>query len=151
MIEQGGGGHLVNTASGAGLVPLTLGTSYITTKYGVVGFSETLRAEASLHGIRVSALCPGIVITNITKTSRMVSNTDLSSGNEAMERLHRFYQWRNYTPDKVAAAVVRGVEKNIGIIRACPETYLMDWTHRLSRRLYDASSRSGVKFLMEHL
>ena len=151
MIEQGGGGHIVNTASGAGLVPLALGTSYSTTKFGVVGLSETLRAEASLHGIGVSALCPGIVITNITKTSRMVTSTARSSGEEAMEKLHRVYEKRNYTPDKVAAAVVRGVEKNLGIIRVCPETFLMDWTHRLSRRLNDASTRSEVKILLERL
>jgi len=151
MIEQGGGGHIVNTASGAGLAPLNLLVAYCTTKYGVVGFSETLRAEAALHGIRVSALCPGIVITNITKTSRMTTDTAHSTSDELMEKMHSFYTWRNYTPDKVAAAVVRGVEKNIGIIRAGAETYIGDWMHRLSRRLLDAFTRSGVKFMLERL
>ena len=89
MIEQGGGGHIVNTASGAGLAPLNMMTAYCTTKYAVVGLSETLQAEAALHGIRVSALCPGIVITNITRTSRMVTNTDHSSGEELMERMRK--------------------------------------------------------------
>ena len=151
MIEQGGGGHIVNTASGAGLAPLNLMVLYCTTKYGVVGFSETLRAEAALHGIGVSALCPGLIITNITKTSRMTTDTAHSTADELMEKMHRFYTWRNYTPDKVAAAVVRGVEKNIGVIRAAPETYIGDWMHRLSRRLSDAFTRSGVKFMLERL
>ena len=151
MIEQGGGGHIVNTASGAGLAPLPTMVPYCTTKYGVVGFSETLRAEAALHGIKVSALCPGLVITNITKVSRMTTDTIHSSGKELMEKMARFYTWRNYTPDKVAAAVVRGVEKNIGVIRVCPETYFGDWVHRLSRRLSGAFTRSGVKLFMERL
>jgi len=151
MIEQGGGGHIVNTASGAGLAPLPAMVPYCTTKYGVVGFSEALRAEAALHAIRVSTLCPGIVITNITRTSRMTTDTAHSTGEEIMEKMHRFYEWRNYTPDKVAAAVVRGVEKNIGVIRAGPETYFGDWMHRLSRRLSDVFTRSGVKTLMKRL
>ena len=151
MIEQGGGGHIVNTASGAGLAPLNLMTAYCAAKYGVMGLSETLRSEAALHGIGVSVLCPGLVITNIARNSRMTTNTVHSTGEELVEKLHRFSAWRNYTPDKVAALVVRGVEKNIGVIRAAPETYIVDWMHRLSRGLFNAFTRSGVKFMLDRL
>lgn len=63
MIAQRSG-HIVNTASMAGLVPAPEG-SYTATKYAVVGLSRALRVEARRHGIRVSVLCPGAVRTPI--------------------------------------------------------------------------------------
>ncbi|MEY2570260.1 MAG: hypothetical protein QOE63_610 [Acidimicrobiaceae bacterium] len=64
MIEQGHG-HIVNTASGAGLAAPPFVTPYATTKFAVVGLSISLRSEAALHGVRVSALCPGSIDTPI--------------------------------------------------------------------------------------
>lgn len=64
MIEQGRG-HIVNTASGAGLVGLPFVAAYSATKHAVVGLSTALRPEAALHGVKVSALCPGAVETPI--------------------------------------------------------------------------------------
>lgn len=60
-----GRGHIVNTASIAGLVPWPGQVLYNTTKYGVVGLSTTLRPEAARHGVRVSVVCPGLVDTAI--------------------------------------------------------------------------------------
>ena len=54
-----GFGHIVNTASVAGLVPTANNCAYSVAKHGVVGLSKTLRIEAKRHGVRVSALCPG--------------------------------------------------------------------------------------------
>ena len=59
MIEQGGGGHILNTASMAGLVGLPMVSPYCATKSAVVGLSEALDIELAVHGIRVSAICPG--------------------------------------------------------------------------------------------
>lgn len=64
MCEQGSG-HIVNTASGAGLMPIPLMTAYCTTKHAVVGLSTSLREEARRYNVKVSAICPGIVNTNI--------------------------------------------------------------------------------------
>ena len=64
MIEQGHG-HIINTASGAGLAPPPFVTAYAMTKHAVVGLSTGLRAEAALHGVRVSVLCPGSIDTPI--------------------------------------------------------------------------------------
>ena len=64
MIEQGSG-HIVNTASLAGLLPSPGATPYAMTKHGVVGLSLSLRAEAAEHGVRVTAVCPGVVDTPI--------------------------------------------------------------------------------------
>jgi NAD(P)-dependent dehydrogenase (short-subunit alcohol dehydrogenase family) len=62
MVHQGFG-HIVNTASGAGLMPAPLVVGYCTTKYAVVGLSTSLRIEAATAGVRVSVLCPGVVRT----------------------------------------------------------------------------------------
>jgi NAD(P)-dependent dehydrogenase (short-subunit alcohol dehydrogenase family) len=64
MIAQGSG-HIVNTASVAGLLPSIGTASYSTSKVAVVGLSKALRVEAAYHGIRVSVLCPGAVRTPI--------------------------------------------------------------------------------------
>ena len=65
MIERGGDAYLVNTASGAGLVDHGAGFMYTTSKFAVVGLSESLRRDLAPHGIGVSALCPGPVATDI--------------------------------------------------------------------------------------
>ncbi len=64
MIEQGDG-HIVNTASLAGLAPVPMLTAYATTKHAVVGLSLSLRSEAAGYGVRVSALCPSALETPI--------------------------------------------------------------------------------------
>ena len=69
MVAQGDG-HIVNTASGAGLAPAVLTVAYTTTKHAVVGLSTALRPEAALHGVRVSVLCPGAVDTPILDKAR---------------------------------------------------------------------------------
>lgn len=60
MVKQGAG-HIVNTASVAGLVPVPLQAQYCATKHAVVGFSKTLGLEAAGHGVNVTVLCPAFV------------------------------------------------------------------------------------------
>lgn len=62
MVRQGFG-HIVNTASLAGLGPAPLLTPYAMTKHAVVGLSTSLRIEAKRYGVRVSVLCPAAIET----------------------------------------------------------------------------------------
>jgi NAD(P)-dependent dehydrogenase (short-subunit alcohol dehydrogenase family) len=66
------GGHIVNTASMAGLSPVPRIGSYCVTKYGVIALSETLALELEQAGskVGVTVLCPGTVSTNIKASSR---------------------------------------------------------------------------------
>jgi len=64
IASRGNGGHIVNTASGAGLVA-SGGVLYCTSKFAVVGMSEALSAELEPQGIGVTLLCPGPVATDI--------------------------------------------------------------------------------------
>jgi NAD(P)-dependent dehydrogenase (short-subunit alcohol dehydrogenase family) len=69
MLRQGFG-HIVNTASMAGLTTSPGMTSYTTTKHAVVALSRALRAEAAGRGIRASVLCPGVIRTPIIQGGR---------------------------------------------------------------------------------
>ena len=69
MLKRGGGGHIVNTASGAGLAATSAGLLYTTSKFAVVGLSESLRHSLEPFKIGVSVLCPGPVNTKILSNS----------------------------------------------------------------------------------
>jgi len=64
-----GSGHIVNTASMAGLTASPRLGGYTAAKFGVVGMSEVLRAEMLPHGVGVSVLCPGYVATRLAETT----------------------------------------------------------------------------------
>lgn len=68
MCEQGGG-HIVNTASLAGLAPSPLMVPYCTTKFAVVGMCEAMQLEAIHRNIKVTALCPGFVDSGILEAA----------------------------------------------------------------------------------
>jgi NAD(P)-dependent dehydrogenase (short-subunit alcohol dehydrogenase family) len=68
MAEQGQG-HIVNTASLAGLVGSASFSSYAMTKAGVVMLSKMLRFEGADRGVRVTAVCPGFIKTGIYENS----------------------------------------------------------------------------------
>lgn len=106
MVRQGFG-HIVNTASIAGLVPATGQISYTASKYAVVGMSNALRSEGADLGVKVSVICPGLIDTPILKTVRII-NID-------REKLSSMLTGR-MAPDTCADEILRGVEKNKAII-----------------------------------
>lgn len=67
MLAQGHPATIINTASEAGLVPVARKAPCCASKFGVVGLSQSLDAELRPRGIRVVALCPGIVKTPIIR------------------------------------------------------------------------------------
>jgi NAD(P)-dependent dehydrogenase (short-subunit alcohol dehydrogenase family) len=66
------GGHIVNTASMAGLMPVPGLAAYCTTKYAIVGLSETMADELDAEGgkVGISILCPGPVATDLGNSTR---------------------------------------------------------------------------------
>jgi NAD(P)-dependent dehydrogenase (short-subunit alcohol dehydrogenase family) len=135
MIEQGGGGHIVNVASLAGLFPAAGSTPYSMTKFAVVGLSETLRAEAAFYDIGVSVICPSFVFTGIYAKSRVKSLPAGESLEESAQKAERWLGRRRCTAETVAETVVRAVEKNSAVVRVCPEAYVADTLHRMSRHV----------------
>lgn len=77
-----GEGHIVNTASLAGITTIPTLGAYTAAKFGVVGLSEVLRAEMARHGVGVSVLCPGLVSTNFARNS---DDNDESADSTSMD------------------------------------------------------------------
>jgi len=104
MLKQGYG-HIVNTASVCGIVPLPYQTVYAASKYAVVGFSEDLRYEMSFHNIKVTTVCPGAVDTMIFYRSLDYKiHRELPKPQEAI------------SIDQAADEILEGVEAGRGIL-----------------------------------
>jgi len=86
MLAHGEGGHIVNTSSMAGVLPIPGAAIYITAKAAVIGLSEALRSELGGEGIGVSAFCPGPVQTNIREGGRTRPPRYADSGYTELER-----------------------------------------------------------------
>lgn len=133
MIRQHSG-HIVNTASMAGLMTGAGQASYSATKHAVVAISRTLRVEADRHNVRVSALCPGVIRTPILtggKFGRLKAPgvTDEEFIKKVWEPL------RPMDPHVFADRVVRAVMRNDAII-IVPAWWKAFWyLERLSPRL----------------
>jgi NAD(P)-dependent dehydrogenase (short-subunit alcohol dehydrogenase family) len=132
MVRRGAGGHVVNVASMAGYFASAQLPAYTATKFAVLGLSEALREELLPHGIGVTAICPGIVATGITRTARMHGE---DATPERRERAIRAYERRNYGPDRVAAGILRAVERNRAVAPITPEAWVAYGLKRASPRL----------------
>jgi NAD(P)-dependent dehydrogenase (short-subunit alcohol dehydrogenase family) len=86
LLAHGERGHIVNTSSMAGVVPIAGAAIYITAKAALIGLSEALRSELAEEGIGVSAFCPGPVQTNIREGGRTRPERYGDSGYIALER-----------------------------------------------------------------
>jgi NAD(P)-dependent dehydrogenase (short-subunit alcohol dehydrogenase family) len=131
MIAQGFG-HIVNTASITGLSPAPGLVGYSMTKHAVVGLSLGLRVEAAREGVRVSALCPGLIRTPILTGGafgRMVGDVDPEKLRTYLERL------RPTDPADLAARTLRDVARNRAISIHPARWRALWWLHRLSTGL----------------
>ncbi|MEE1773282.1 SDR family oxidoreductase [Streptomyces sp. JV185] len=120
MAERGQGGHIVNTASAAAYQPSRALPAYSTSKAAVLMLSECLRAELAERSIGVSAICPGIVNTNITATTRF-AGADAAEEKRLRKRTSRLYGLRNYPPERVADAILKAVVRNQAVVPVTPE------------------------------
>lgn len=115
MVEAGEGGHIVNVSSAAAFVPSRVLSAYSASKAAVLALSECVRAEFAPHGIGVSAVCPGFVATNITRTTRF-AGVDDAEQDRLRARATKAYQRRGFGPDRVAPEVVRAVLADLPVV-----------------------------------
>lgn len=131
MLNQGFG-HIVNTASMAGLTPGPGLVSYATTKHAVVGLSKSLRAEAASAGIRVSVLCPGAIRTPILeggKYGRILIDISPEQQRDMWEK------FKPMPPNIFASKALDAIAKNKAIIIIPSWWKRFWWINRLSPSL----------------
>ena len=136
MLRQGHG-HIVNTASLAGLLPMPGSAPYATTKWAVVGLSLSLRVEGAARGVRVSVVCPGGVDTPILDKGMPADLPRVpgAEGRDARALVTRASGGRLYSADALAADVLRGVDRNRPIIVAPRQARVLWRLMRLSPSL----------------
>lgn len=93
-------GAIVNTASGAGLVGIRGSSAYVASKHGVIGLTKTAALECAKAGIRVNAVCPGVIQTPMVE--RITQAAPRSA--EALAAAHPM--GRTGRPEEIAEAVV---------------------------------------------
>lgn len=136
MVAQGHG-QIVNTASGAGLAAPPFVTAYATTKFAVVGLSTGLRPEAALHGVEVSALCPGSTDTAILDRPQDADLPDLASVPVTGREYLRLLRQKPLPVEGFARAALRQIARNRGVIVVPRQAKALWYLHRLSPGLLD--------------
>ncbi len=118
--------HIVNVCSIAGLVAGPRLAAYHTSKFGLVGFSEALRAEYRRQGLGVTALCPGLVRTGFFRTA--------VHGRRSKRPWQPPY-WLCVSPETVAARVLRAIHRNHGLALVGGMAHVLWLFRRLAPRL----------------
>lgn len=120
MIQQGFG-HIINTGSVAGLVPLPAEVPYCASKHAVVGLSRGLALEARHHGVTVTTVCPGKIETPMYDTSPIYG----------LDRQALFKMVpRGVTPEQCAATILRGVERGREMVLITRTAIFLHALHR---------------------
>lgn len=120
MVRQGFG-HIVNTASLAGLIGFPTSIPYGATKSAVIGLSVSLRTEAADLGVKISVACPGPIHATEQQRSRLIGI------------------------ERAAQLILRGVERDQAIIVFPLSARLLWWMYRLSPRLLFPIGRKVVR------
>jgi len=127
MVAQGSG-HIVNTASVAGLIPAPGFAVYSMTKHAVVGLSKTMHLEAEAHGVRVTAVCPGLIDTPLKERSEMRGDT---SKQEALEN----NPLKFYPAADCARDILAGILKNRAVVVVTGHAKAAETFYRLAPEL----------------
>lgn len=131
VMAQQGSGHIINTASIAGLLTPAFLTPYVATKHAVVGLSLALRGEAKAHGVNVTVVCPGWTDTPILDSTGpddlpKPKSLDGTGGvRESAEKMGKLYR-----PEQLAQDVLAAVDANKAMV-VVPRKFRVMW--RLSR------------------
>lgn len=134
MLTQDRPGHIVNTASGAGLVPIPLLGTYSAAKHGVVALTEVLHAEHADGRVGFSVICPGVIDTPILR------NSPQRGGLVDTDRIDRLAKRFAASPESVADAVWDAYVHRKVVVVVAPLFVTPAW---LLRRLSPRASQFG--------
>ena len=138
MIEAGRGGHVVNVSSAAGLLGLPWHAAYSASKFGLRGVSEVLRFDLRRHGIGVTLVCPGGVRTPLVNTVEIVG---IDREDPGVRKLVERFERRAVTPERVAACILSGIERDRYLVFTSPDVRIAHWIQRYFPRAYEWAMR----------
>jgi len=127
--------HILNVSSMYGLFATSRCTAYHATKFGLVGFTEALRAEYCRYGLGVTALCPGYVTSNLFRS--MLTSAGKTSRQPPA--------WACATPEYVAQKAIRGIMRNQRLVLVTPLAYIGYYCKRFAPGVIDLLHRIGHK------
>jgi NAD(P)-dependent dehydrogenase (short-subunit alcohol dehydrogenase family) len=137
MLRRARGGHVVIVSSAAGYVASDVLAAYCATKFAVLGLAEALEQDLRRHGIGVTAICPGVIDTPITRNARLRGPMDSVANRQ---RMIATYQRRRYPPERVADRILRAVQRGRVVAPVSPEAWALYYLKRfapwLVRRLH---------------
>lgn len=136
MLAQGFG-HIVNTASLAGLVATPGELPYTTTKFALVGMTTSWRTEAEGLGVKMSVVCPGFIDTPIFANTEMV-RADISDMLSTLP-------FKMTTPEKAAQVIISGVAKNKAIIVVTGHAKAMWWMAKFTPKVFAVAQKKMIK------
>ena len=134
MIERRQGSVLI-TASGAGITPMPGMAPYNVTKAAMVSLAETLRMELVSHNIGVTALCPGVINTNIVRDGEI----RFAGGEQAeavKSKIVNIYATKGTDPAVVARDGLWALKRDVGIMPTPLNVWPLYLLHRISPPLY---------------
>ncbi len=142
IMARQGFGHIVNTASLSGLVGFPTGTPYAMTKAAVVSLSRDLRIEARDLGVRVTALCPGFIDTQIYENATAVGVPS--------EKVRRMVPFKMISAGEAARLALDGVRRNEAVIVFPRYGRILWWMSFLLPSRLERKSLAGVRRFRRH-
>jgi short-subunit dehydrogenase len=132
--------HVLNVCSMFGLVGMPKLAAYSTTKFGLVGFTEALRAEYGRDGLGVTALCPGFVDTNL------FASAPLGESQKGPKIPPAIFCT---SPEKVARAAVKAIRRNHRMVVMTPAAWLLVSVKRFLPSVMDFAFHLGRRKRIE--
>jgi short-subunit dehydrogenase len=129
--------HILNVCSIAGLVAGRKLAAYHVSKFGLVGFSEALRAEYANRGLGVTALCPGLVRTGLFRAA---------ASDHPGRPVRPPPRWLTVSPEAVARKAVRAIRRDRGLVLVSAMAHGLWLLKRLSPGLLDGLHRLRRKW-----
>lgn len=137
IMAKQGHGHVVNISSLSGLIPFPTNIPYGTTKHAVVGLSLGLRAEGEDLGVKVSAVCPGFIESNIYTASEAINVPGDALGDDL--------PFKKVPAEVAAANILQGVSRNQAIIVFPGYAKLSWWMLRMNLSLVASTGRRFIR------
>lgn len=138
-----GRGAVVNVSSILGYFPAALVPAYVASKHAVLGLTESMRGELRPAGLRVCAVCPGMIDTAIIANTRFPGVT---SPENVRARTANTFKRRGYPPSRVADAIVDAIVKDVAVLPVSPEAWAMRYATRYAPGAVELLGRLTTRF-----